>query len=142
MAPDEQCAFPFGEESPALSPRVAASLRRDSTHPFPSRTPAAPATRRLPPVDQIDFLLAEGDASILALPDPLGDLVADISRLWGLPIGEAVCVTLRNHSMPHLSGRLKLSHAPALPLDPRESLQLRLGDFEFTSRQISSWALL
>ncbi len=76
------------------------------------------------------------------MPDPLGDLVADICRLWSLPIGDPVRVTLRNHSMPHLSGRLKLSRAPDLPLDPRELLHLRIGEFEFTSRQISSWAIL
>jgi hypothetical protein len=88
------------------------------------------------------MLLGEGPAPVLALPDPLGDLVAEIAALWSLPIGQKAQVTLKHAAFYELSGRLELVAAPALPLNPREPLRLRIKEIEFLSTQIVGWVRL
>jgi len=50
-------------------------------------------------------------------------------------------VDLTGHQFSELQGRLELARAPELPLDRRATLTLRIGGIEFTSRQITTWAL-
>ena len=90
---------------------------------------------------QQDFLFADGPAPELHLPDPRSNLYADVAALWQLPVGQPVRVDLTGHHFAELNGRLELARAPDLPLDRRETLALRIGPIEFTSRQIVAWTL-
>lgn len=94
------------------------------------------------PADQSEFLFSDGPAPELAPPEPLADLVADMSRLWNLPLYQKARLTLKDHSLDDVSGRLELVHAPDLPLNPAHSLTLRVAGVTFTSRQITAWTLL
>jgi len=92
---------------------------------------------------QDEFLFSEApDTGVLFLSHPLDDLFAAIAQLWGVPLGRRVRVSLLNHCMPELEGRLELARSPDLPLDSRDELRLRLGQFEFSHRQMASWALV
>jgi hypothetical protein len=91
---------------------------------------------------QQDFLFADGAAPELHLPDPRSNLYADVAGLWQIPVGQSVRVELTGHHFPELRGRLELARAPDLPLDRRETLALRIGNIEFTRRQIAAWSLL
>lgn len=91
---------------------------------------------------QTDFLFADGPEPELHPPHPLADFYHDVAALWELPIGERVHVALRSHQMADLHGRLELHRAPDLPLDRHAELVLRIGQVEFTSRQIIGWSLV
>ncbi len=94
------------------------------------------------PDDQSEFLFSDGPAPKLAPPEPLADLVADMARLWGLPLYQKVRLSLKDHALDEVSGRLELVSAPDLPLNPAHTLALRAGGVEFSSRQILSWSLI
>ena len=91
---------------------------------------------------QQDFLFCDGPAPELHLPDPRSNLYADVAALWQLPVGQLARIDLTGHHFSELRGRLELARAPDLPLDRRETLALRVGGIEFTSRQITAWSLL
>ena len=67
------------------------------------------------PDDQSEFLFGDGPAPELAPPEPLADLVAAMTRLWSLPLYQKARLTLKNHSLDEVSGRLELVSAPDLP---------------------------
>ena len=90
---------------------------------------------------QQDFLFADGPTPELHLPDPRSNLYAAIAALWQIPVGQLIRVDLTGHHFSELRGRLELARAPDLPLDRRESLALRIGTIELTSRQITAWSL-
>ncbi|MSU24960.1 MAG: hypothetical protein EXS32_14220 [Opitutus sp.] len=90
---------------------------------------------------QQDFLFADGPGSALHLPDPRENFYADVSALWQIPVGQLVHVDLTGHQFADLRGRLELARAPDLPLDRRETLALKIGTIEFSSRQIGAWSL-
>lgn len=91
---------------------------------------------------QHEFLFADGPSSELIPPDPLSEFLDEIAALWQVPIGQVAHVGLTSHDMSDLQGRIVLARAPNLPLDRRETLVLRIGTIEFTSRQIISWSLV
>lgn len=90
---------------------------------------------------QEEFLLAEGPAPEFHLPDPNSGLLAEIARVWDVPLGATVNVTLRDHQFPGLRGRLEVARAPDLPFAAVQSLHLRIGAIDFVHRQIESWSL-
>jgi hypothetical protein len=90
---------------------------------------------------QPEFLFIDGPAPVLQLPDPRAPFYAEVAAAWQLPVGREVQVTLREHDLPHLHGRLELARAPDLPFDPRQPLALRVGAVEFSSRQVAGWSL-
>ena len=90
---------------------------------------------------QDEFLFAEGPAPELILPDPRSNFFEEVAALWQLPVGQVAHVNLTGHNMSDLQGRIELARAPDFPLDRRETLALRIGNIEFSSRQIVSWSL-
>ena len=94
------------------------------------------------PDDQSEFLFGDGPPPELAPPAPLADLVADMARLWSLPLYQNARLTLKNHALDEVSGRLELVNAPDFPLNPSRPLALRAGGVEFSSRQIIAWSLV
>jgi hypothetical protein len=90
---------------------------------------------------QQDFLFADGPTPEFHLPDPRSNLYADVAALWQIPVGQLIRVDRTGHDFSELRGRLELARAPAVPFDRRETLALRIGDIEFTSRQITAWSL-
>jgi len=97
----------------------------------------------MPPKDsrQSEFLLSEGPTHQVSLPHPLDDLIVEITRLWNLPLYQRARLTLRNHALDELCGRLELVSSPDLPLNPKHALTLRVAGVEFSSRQVTSWTL-
>jgi hypothetical protein len=91
--------------------------------------------------EQADFLFADGLAPEMHLPDPRSGLYEEIATLWRIPVGQIAHVELRGHNFSDLQGRIELSRSPDLPLDRRETLALRIGTIEFSSRQIVAWSL-
>ena len=91
--------------------------------------------------EQVEFLFADGPAPEVHLPDPRSAFYEDVATVWEIPVGQLVHVALREHNFADLQGRLDLSRAPDLPLDRRETLALRIGTIEFSSRQIVAWSL-
>lgn len=91
---------------------------------------------------QAEFLFAGGPAPELHPPDPRSGFHAEVAAAWKLPVGQAVRVALQDHDIADLRGRLELARAPDLPLDPRQPLPLRIGNVEFSSRQVAGWCLL
>lgn len=91
--------------------------------------------------EQHEFLFADGPTPEVHLPDPRSGFYAEVAAVWQLPVGENVHVDLSGHNLSYLKGRLELAHAPDLPLDRRETLALRIGTIEFSSRQIAAWSL-
>lgn len=92
--------------------------------------------------DQGEFLFADGPVSEIHLPDARSGLYEEIGTLWQIPVGQVVHVDLEGHQLSDLQGRLELARAPSLPLDVRESLQLRIGTIDFNSRQVVGWSLV
>ena len=90
---------------------------------------------------QDKFLFADGPVPELHPPDPRTPFYDDVSAAWQLPVGQNVHVDLRGHNFSDLRGRLELSRAPDLPLDPRQTLALRIGTIEFSSSQLVAWSL-
>jgi hypothetical protein len=92
---------------------------------------------------QTEFLLAESLSAktedTLALPHPQAALFTEIAATWEVPLGQNIRVTLSGHAFYELTGRLEIAAAPDLPLDRRHLLQLRIGEFTFTHRQITDW---
>lgn len=91
---------------------------------------------------QEEFLFADGPAPEFHLPDPRSSFFEEVAALWDLSVGQIAHVNLNGHNMSDLQGRIELARAPDLPLDRRESLALRIGTIEFSSRQIASWSLV
>jgi hypothetical protein len=91
---------------------------------------------------QAEFLFADGAVLESHAPDPRSQFFEEVAALWELPVGQVVHVNLDGHNMSDLQGRIELARAPDLPLDRRETLILRIGRIEFSSRQITSWSLV
>lgn len=91
--------------------------------------------------EQSEFLFADGAQPELHVAHPLDDFFQAVADLWSLPIGRKVRVNLRDPALPPLEGKLELQRAPDLPLNPRESLSLRVRGLNFTSAEIASWSL-
>lgn len=90
---------------------------------------------------QAEFLFADGPAPEWHLPDPRTAFYDEVAAAWQLPLGLKVRVELSGHDFVNLRGRLELARAPDLPLDSQQPLALRIGDVEFSSRQIVAWSL-
>jgi hypothetical protein len=82
------------------------------------------------------------DDSLPAAPADPPELRAEIARVWSLPLGEQVEVSLRQDSLDTVSGVLELAAAPDFPWDPRQPLRLRVKGFVFDSRNIVRWTCL
>lgn len=82
------------------------------------------------------------DASPTLQPGPVPHLRDEISRLWSLPLGQRVELTLRRGPCDSLRGRLDLVNAPDLPLNPRQPLTLSIAGVTFSTRDIDRWILL
>lgn len=91
--------------------------------------------------EQSEFLFADGVQPELHVAHPLDDFFQAVAEKWSLPIGRAVRMTLRDPALPLLEGKLELDHAPDLPLNPRETLTLRIRGLVFTTHEIASWSL-
>jgi hypothetical protein len=91
--------------------------------------------------EQSEFLFAGGPVPELHPPDPRAGFYGEVSAAWQIPVGQIVHVDLRGHNFSDLQGRLELSRAPDLPLDPRQPLSLRIGNIEFSSAQLAAWSL-
>jgi len=83
------------------------------------------------------------DSSPVLQPGVVPHLRDEISRVWGLPLGERVEITFRpDFSIPAIAGRLELRASPTrYPWDPHEPLALRVAGCDFTSRDIEQWTL-
>jgi hypothetical protein len=92
--------------------------------------------------NQSDFLFADGPVPDLLLPDPRSAFYGEVAAVWNLPLGQKIRVLLKGHDFPGVAGCLELSHAPDLPLNVREPLQLSVGGITFLSTQMASWSLL
>lgn len=82
------------------------------------------------------------DAGYTAEPSASPDLRDEIARAWGLPLGQRVEISFHDAELDSLAGRLELAAPPDFPWNPRESLQLRIAGFTFTSRAIARWISL
>ena len=91
---------------------------------------------------QSEFLYADGPAPLMDVPDPRSGLYAEMTQIWGLPLGQSVRLLLKNHDLPEVSGRLELKRAPDLPLNAREELHLSAGGIVFLSTQVQAWSLI
>lgn len=91
---------------------------------------------------QAEFLFADGPVPELQPPDPDSAFYEEVAARWQIPVGQTVHVALRAHHFADLQGRLLLARAPDLPLDHRQSLALRIGAIEFSSRQLVAWSLV
>ena len=89
--------------------------------------------------EQSEFLLVDGVQPERHVAHPLGALLQEVSAAWGLPIGLRVRVSVRDSSLPELSGRLELITAPDLPFNPRVALRLRVSGVVFSSAEIVEW---
>lgn len=91
--------------------------------------------------NEFTFALNETDGpSAARAEDPL---IADISAVWRLPIGQKIKIQLRDQeNLSEITGKLELTRAPELPFDPRETLQLRIRGYAFSSRAIVAWTLV
>lgn len=82
------------------------------------------------------------DSSPHLQPGAVPHLRDEIARVWGLPLGEQIAVTFRPaFRLASTAGRLELRTAPDLPWNPRQLLALRVGDCDFTNRDIDRWSL-
>ena len=79
------------------------------------------------------------DATHSTEPAVVPQLRDEIAQAWGLPLGERVSVRFRNSQCEAITGVLELLAAPGFPWNPRETLQLRIAGFNFSSREIESW---
>jgi len=82
-----------------------------------------------------------------ALPLPgaaalVPSLTDELAAVWGLPLGRKVRVELRHHTVTGLSGMLRVAGLPDLPFDRLAPLRLRIGDVEFSSRQVAAWSVV
>jgi hypothetical protein len=82
------------------------------------------------------------DDSLHAAPAAPPELRAEIARVWGLPIGERVDISLRRESLDTVAGVLELAAAPDFPWDPHQPLRLRVKGFVFDSHNIVRWTCL
>jgi hypothetical protein len=69
------------------------------------------------------------------------ELRDEIAAAWGLPLGRRVEVSLRNQRCA-LQGILELQRAPDYPWDGRQTLQLAVAGFVFSSRDLECWTAL
>ncbi len=90
------------------------------------------------PDEQSEFVFSDCPAPTLAPPEPLADIVADIARLWNLPLYQKILLNLKAHSLDEISGRLELVNSPDLPLNPAHPLSLRIAGVIFTCGQVAA----
>ncbi len=88
--------------------------------------------------NQTDFVFASEPS---LQPGPVPHLRDEIARIWSLPLGETVDLTLLRGSCTALRGRLQLECTPGLPFDPRQPLTLSISGVLFSSRDIEHWKL-
>ena len=91
---------------------------------------------------QNEFLYADGPTPLMDVPDPRSGFYAEVTQIWGLPLGQMVRVLLKNHDLLEVSGRLELKRAPDLPLNAREELHLSAGGVVFLRTQVLAWSLI
>lgn len=91
---------------------------------------------------QLAFTLAGDAAAAPASAEPLAEFFAEVGRLWGLPIARVARLSLRDHALDEVAGKLLLAAAPDLPLRAAEPLRLRVGDVVFLSTQVVAWSAL
>jgi len=66
----------------------------------------------------------------------------EVAAVWRVPLRTKVRVELREHDLGALVGRMEVARSPAFPFRVSEPLFLRIGNVEFTDRQIASWVLV
>lgn len=71
----------------------------------------------------------------------MSDLLEEIAAKWGLPLGQRVEVSLRGQPCA-LRGVLELRRSPDYPWDGRQTLELAVAGFAFSSREMEHWAVL
>jgi hypothetical protein len=99
------------------------------------------------PADQLAFSFGSSTDLQLGQHDPIASLPLfrdEISRVWGLPLGERVEITFcPAFSVPAITGLLELRASPTrYPWDPHEPLALRIAGCDFISRDIERWTLI
>jgi hypothetical protein len=82
------------------------------------------------------------DGGYQPAPAVIPELREEIAAAWGLPLGQRVEVYLRGGLRSGLTGVLELRSAPNYPWDGRESLQLAVAGFLFSSREIERWSVV
>ena len=70
------------------------------------------------------------------------ELREEIAQAWGLPLGSRVEVCFRDSQRSAMTGTLELLTAPDYPWNPRQTLQLRIAGFVFSSREIDRWTII
>jgi len=87
---------------------------------------------------QSEFVLGEtnGDAPAVA-----SDIRDEIARVWGLPLGQRVLLSIRGQERIDLRGRLDLVVSPGYPWDRREPLRLKVAGVIISSPEISHWVI-
>jgi hypothetical protein len=87
---------------------------------------------------QSEFTLGETDGEAPAVAPDIRD---EIARVWGLPLGQRVVLSIRGQERIELRGRLELVVAPGYPWDRREPLRLKVAGVIFSSTEISHWVI-
>jgi hypothetical protein len=75
-------------------------------------------------------------------PPVVPELRDEIAQAWGLPLGQRVEVCFLGSQRAAITGLLELLTTPDYPWDSRQSLQLRIAGFVFSSREIERWTTL
>lgn len=88
-----------------------------------------------------DQLALAFDSSPVLQSGPVPHLRDEIARVWSLPLGEQVELTLRRGPCDSLRGRLDLLQSPELPWNPRQPLALSIASVAFSSHDIDRWKL-
>jgi hypothetical protein len=82
------------------------------------------------------------DAGYQPAPVVVPKLRDEVAAAWGLPLGQRVEICLRGGQRSALTGVLELLSAPDYPWDGRQTLQLGIAGFLFSSREIERWTAL
>ncbi len=82
------------------------------------------------------------DTTFSLAPEAPPELRDEIARVWGLPLGKRVAVSLRNNQLEAVTGVLELAAAPDFPWNSRQALRLRIVGCDFSSRDIERWTLV
>ena len=118
-----------------MSAKLCASSRRARTESYHS---SADDSERME--QQNEFLFTGSENPRLGIPRVDDPLVADMARIWGLPIGQRVRIQLKvGENLPMIAGRLEVTDAP---FDSRTPLSLFVSGYVFSGRSIASWSIL
>jgi hypothetical protein len=87
---------------------------------------------------QAEFVLGDLDGEAPAVASDIRD---EIARVWGLPLGQRVVLSIRGQERIELRGRLELLVAPDYPWDKIQPLRLKVAGVIFFSTEIDHWVI-